>query len=126
MSNQHVCDVAGTLGKLTCVATRGCWCNSKVIHCTIKYREINTTNGKYEYTRQFCSVFHAILSVLSHSSCCYMYFISLFNLLLWLLTRRFCSLNSLFPLLVIVIASQSCSPRRSLRVFILLTCYFRY
>ena len=55
-SNQHACVVAGTPGRLACVATRGCWHNSKVIHCTKKYWGINTTNGQYEHARQFFSV----------------------------------------------------------------------
>ena len=55
MNNQHACDEAGTCGKLACVATRGCWCNSKVIHCTNKYWGINTTTGRYEHARQFFS-----------------------------------------------------------------------
>ena len=62
---------------------------------------------------------HAIPSVLSRSSRCY---ISLFDLLLSPFTRRFCSLNLLFPLLVFVVATS----RRSLGVFALLTRYFRY
>ena len=41
-------------------------------------------------------------------------------------TRRFPSLNWLFPLLAFVVATQSRSSRRSLGVFALPTRYFRY
>ena len=63
-SNLHACDEAGAHGKLACVATRGCWCNSKVIHCTTKYWGINTATGKYVHARQFFSV-----AMPFHSSC---------------------------------------------------------
>ena len=53
-------------------------------------------------------------------------FILLFDLLLSPFTRRFRSLNWLFPLLVFVVATHSRSSRRSLGVFALLTRYFRY
>ena len=68
-SNQHACDEAGTRSRLGCVATRGCWYNNKVTHCTKKYWRTSTTMGKYEYARQFFSIAtYAILSVLPCSS----------------------------------------------------------
>ena len=117
-------DEVGTRGRQACVATRGCWCNSKVIHCTKKYWRTNTTTGKYKHARQsFSSVtpfypsclappavtlrLHLSVSLSSavHPSP------SLFGSLLSSLTLRLRSPNSLFPLLVFVSASQSHASR---------------
>ena len=136
-SNQHACDVAGTRSRLACAATRGCWCNSQVIHCTKKYWETNTTTGRYEHARQFFSVampFYPSCLVppavtlrlrpsVSPSPAVYPS-PSLFGSLLSSLTLRLRSPNSLFPLLVFVFATQSRSSRRLLYVFALLTRYF--
>ena len=122
MTNQPACDEAGTHGKLACVATHGCWCNSKVIHRTKKYWGLKTATGKYEHARQFlvlpcCSICSALLLPL---------FFLLFDLLLLPFTQRFHSLNLLFSLLVFVVATLSRSSRCSLGVFAFLTRYFRY
>ena len=91
------------------------------LHYTKKY----ILGNKHYYWRvwtcktvfQWC---HAILLVLSHSSCHYT-FISLFDSLLLPFTRCFCSFHSLFTLLVFIITSQSRSSRHSLCIFALLT-----
>ena len=130
-SNQHTCDVAGTRSRLACGATRGCWCNSKIIYCTWctkKYWGTNTTTGKHEHARQFVSVamplypsclappavtLHLRPSV-SPSPAVYPS-PSLFSSLLSSLTLlRLRSPNSLFPLLVFVFANQSRSSCRLL------------
>ena len=137
MSNQHACDEAGTRSRLGCVATRGCWYNSKVIHCTKKYWRTSTTTGKYEYPRQFFSiatqVYPSCLAPpavtlrlcpsVSPSPAVYPSPL-LFGSLLLPLTLGLCSPNSLFPLLVFVFASQSRSSRCLLYIFAFLTRYF--
>ena len=137
-SNQHACDVAGTRSRLACGATRGCWCNSKIIYCTKKYWGTNTTTGKHEHARQFFSVAMPLYPSclvppavtlrlrpsVSPSPAVYPS-PSLFGLLLSSLTLRLRSPNLLFPLLVFVFASQSRSSRCLLYVFALLTRYFR-
>ena len=65
------CDVVGNHSRLACVATRRCWHNSKVIHCTKKYWGTNTTTGKYEPARQFFSVAMQFSPSCLASSCCY-------------------------------------------------------
>ena len=137
MSNQHACDEVGTRGRLGCVATRGCWYNSRVIHCTKKYWRTSTTTGKYEYARQFFSIatpfYPSYLALpaftlrlcpsVSPSPAVYPS-PSLFSSLLSPLTLCLRSLNSLFPLLLFVFASQSRSSRRLRYIFALLTRYF--
>ena len=106
-------------------ATHGCWCSSKVVHCTKKYWGINTTTGKYEHVRQFFSV-----AMTFYSSCLAPPAVtlhlhpsvlpsqavypspSLFGSLLLLLSLRLHCPNLLFPLLVFMFASQSHSSRR--------------
>ena len=130
-SNQPACDEAGTRGKLMCVATRECWCNSKVIHCTKKYWGLKTATGKYEHARQFlvltCRSIRPVsllplfyfcssicssrrsLNVFALLTCCFAasvrrrYPVSLFLPFTW----HLCSPDSLFPLLALVFASQS-------------------
>ena len=124
MTSNQSCDVAGTRSRLACAATRGCWCNSKVIHCTKKCWETNTTTGRYEHARQFFSVampFYPSCLVppavtlrlcpsVSPSSAVYPS-PSLFGSLLPSFTLRLRSPNSLFPLLVFVFASKSRASR---------------
>ena len=122
---------------LVCVTTRGCWCDSKVIHCAKKYWRTNTTTGKYEHARQFFRI-----ATLFYPSCLAPPAVtlrlcpsispspavhpspSLFGSLLLPLTLRLRSRNSLFPLLVFVFASQSRFSRHLRYVFALLSRYF--
>ena len=51
-SNQLACGATGTHGRLVSILTHGCWCNSKIIHCTIKYWGMNNTKLNIN---EFCS-----------------------------------------------------------------------
>ena len=118
MSNKHACDVAGTHGILACVATCGCWHDSKVHN--ILYKEILEDKHYYwtvKHARQFFSVVMPFCLAPSAITLCLcpsalpslaVYPLPLhFGLLLLLLTPRLRSPNSLFPLLVFIFASQS-------------------
>ena len=133
-SNQHACDVAGTRSRLTCVAIRRCWYNSKVAHCTKRYWRTNTTTGKYEHARQFFSVAMQFypsclvppaVTLRLHPSILPSPTVypspSLVDLLLPQLTLRLHSPDLLFPLLVLSSLPISFLPPFT-HVFALLTC----
>ena len=135
MSNRHACDVAGTHGILACVATCGCWHDSKVHN--ILYKEILEDKHYYwtvKHARQFFSVVMPFCLAPSAVTLCLcpsalpslaVYPLPLhFGLLLLLLTPRLRSPNSLFPLLVFIFTSQSHSSCGLLYVFTLLIRYF--
>ena len=104
-------------------ARGGAYLRDTTVHCTKKYLGGKHYYWKVKHARQFFRCCHAVLSVLSCFFCCYSSSLP-FGLLLLLFTPRLCSPNSLFPLLVFIVASQSRSSCGLLYVCLLLFIIF--
>ena len=134
-SNQYACDEAGTRSRLRCVATRGCWYNSKVIQRNTGeqglLRESMNMQDSFSVLQRHCIrpvllllLLLFIFALQSRPPQLFNPLPSLFGLLLLPFMLHLRSPNSLFSLLVFVFASQSRSSRRLQYVFALLTHYF--